>query len=665
MQTIADGRTDGRGLRLRRQAYLLTGDPRRAERLTDHALAAAGRQSSHLDPARFEELARAELVRSFVEGASAADRRDPAATARSDGNGYAAVWEALRTLPPRRRAVIVLRYDEGLSETQIAERIGSTARSVTADTEAGLLSLRARLGAGRDPAELVPAALAAAGGEWTWGAAATMGARPAATTPPAATPVRGASRIADAMIPRTPRTASVSHTPSAPRTGPPATGRRRRHSRVPAAFAAVLAVAGLVLVAVPLVRHHDSAPDAGAGSVPAAAAADVRGASAATAPELPAGLLDWPARGARSVDVSVLPASVAAWKSQARRGEDPTGTAAVLFAGPIDGRQVVLVEALDASGRPRVAQLTGAGPDRLHLTTTELLRPGIAVLSVVPPEGRSGRIRVLVSPEADRDGLLASDITTVPLRPIPVGPDGVSDLLPSPPGAPTCSRVVVLGPADDAAGRPVLESGIVRADMLTAMPGPVEVGTPSIVRTAAITPETRWFDDGALLASKVGGGSVVVAALGPAQSTRAPGVGPITSRLYELRKGSGRWLGSVVSLGSKVECAGAVPVAEAGVRGELTALIRRCPVASGMMPGIVHVVAGPGVNSVKVDLSATRRPAMQKAFSGSAVRPAGVPTELGFTALVLVPMDFPCGKGDLQAIGTEATVGGHVPVYLP
>lgn len=653
MLTIADGRTDDRGRRLHRQAYLLTGDPSRAERLTRRTLATAELQRSDLDPALFDEFAHAELVRSFLDGAAPRDPRDTPATARHDGNGYAAVWEAVRGLPPRRRAVIVLRYDEGLSEEHIAERLGSTARSVTADAEAGLLTLRARLGHGDDPAELVPAALAAAAGEWTWGAVTTVPAVPPVPTVPPVPPVptvpaaREVFRYTDAA------TVHV---------GRPEVSHRRHRGRVLVSIGAAAAAAALVLVAVPLLRQG-SAADADAASAPAAATADSPIVPAAR--QLPAGLLDWPARGARSGDAGVLPDSVAAWKAQAARGEAPTGTATVLFAGPLDGRQVVLLQARDSTGRARVAQLTGTGTDGLRLVAAELLRPGTEVLSVVPPQGRSGRIRVLVSSGATGDGLLASDVSTMPLRPVAIGTDGVSGFLPSPPGAPTHSRVVVLGSSDGPAGRPVLESGIVRADMLTSMPGGVEVGSPSIVRTAAVTPQTRWFDDGALLASKIGGGNVVVAALGPAQSATAPGVGPITSRLYEVRKGSGRWLGSIVSRGSKIECAGAVPVAAAGIQGELTALVRRCPMAGGMMPGIVHVVAGAGVNSVRVDLSATRRPAMQKAFSGSAGRPAGVPTDFGFTALIVVPMDFPCGEGRLVASATGLTIGGHIPVYLP
>lgn len=124
MWTTVDGEPDGRSRRLRRQAYLLTGDPRRAEWLTHRALATAQTRSPHLDPAQVEEFAHAELVRGFLE-AAAGDRRDPTATARHDGNGYAAVWDALRGLPPRRRAVLVLRYDEGLSEAHIAERLAA------------------------------------------------------------------------------------------------------------------------------------------------------------------------------------------------------------------------------------------------------------------------------------------------------------------------------------------------------------------------------------------------------------------------------------------------------------------------------------------------------------------------------------------------------------
>jgi hypothetical protein len=169
----------------------------------------------------------------------------------------------------------------------------------------------------------------------------------------------------------------------------------------------------------------------------------------------------------------------------------------------------------------------------------------------------------------------------------------------------------------------------------------------------------------ALFRTKLGGGPVVVAALGSRQSAMAPGVGEIRSQLYEVRRGRQRWLGSVMTVGSKVVCTGADPVGSAGVRGEMTALVQRCPLAGGMMPGIVHVLGGAGVRSVRVDLAATASPAMQMPFSGTAERPGAVPSDLGFTAVVLVPHEFPCGTGRLTVAGRSLAVGGSIPVYLP
>src|SRR5205823_1768863 len=122
-----------------------------------------------------DEFARAELVRSFVAESYAdrshADRRmlgTNGHTSRPEpAGGQAAVWEALRSLPPRRRAVIVLRYDEGLSEEQIADRLGRPRNNIIADAEAGMLTLRTALNGYGDPGQLVPAALAEARYHWS------------------------------------------------------------------------------------------------------------------------------------------------------------------------------------------------------------------------------------------------------------------------------------------------------------------------------------------------------------------------------------------------------------------------------------------------------------------------------------------------------------------
>ena len=56
------------------------------------------------------------------------------------------LWQALRALPPKQRAVIVLRYYDGLSEAEIAESLGVTKGTVKSQTSKAMASLRLRLG---------------------------------------------------------------------------------------------------------------------------------------------------------------------------------------------------------------------------------------------------------------------------------------------------------------------------------------------------------------------------------------------------------------------------------------------------------------------------------------------------------------------------------------
>ena len=53
-------------------------------------------------------------------------------------------WAAVLTLPPRQRAVLVLRYYEGMTEAQIAETLGCRPGTVKSQASAALANLRAR-----------------------------------------------------------------------------------------------------------------------------------------------------------------------------------------------------------------------------------------------------------------------------------------------------------------------------------------------------------------------------------------------------------------------------------------------------------------------------------------------------------------------------------------
>lgn len=55
------------------------------------------------------------------------------------------LWPHVRSLPPRQRAVIVLRYYEGLSEQEIAEALDCSRGNVKSTAHHALKSLRAAL----------------------------------------------------------------------------------------------------------------------------------------------------------------------------------------------------------------------------------------------------------------------------------------------------------------------------------------------------------------------------------------------------------------------------------------------------------------------------------------------------------------------------------------
>ncbi len=436
-----------------------------------------------------------------------------------------------------------------------------------------------------------------------------------------------------------------------------------------AVLTALVLGAAAILVPAALGGDDPQAPEAGAAAETSQAAAAV---AAVPTRSVPKGLLDWPARGSLGEDQQALTAAVAAWKAKVPAEEAPTSAVGMLYAGELDGRQVALVQALDKNGTPRVAQLSGFRSTAYRLVHAEPLTGRAELLSFMPPDGRGGRLRVLVSPEGQAaDGLLASDVSKVPLRKVKLRADGVSDVLPSPPGIPTCSRVVLMGlPAPlGRSGPRVLESGIVIADMLGAMTMEVEVASSTLAAGDDAVPQTAWFLDGAALAKKARlpkTTKATVAALGPrlrGQALSDADKRIVESRAYELRAGGRKYVGAIVTFGGRTVCTTVSQVAP-GQEGRLTAFALRCPLPSGTA-GLVHVVGGADVKSVQVNLDPTPDPPGQAPYGSFLTRPESGATS-GFAVLDLVPAGFPCGAGTVQATGiAETSQPIRLPVFTP
>lgn len=137
---------------LMRVAYLLTGDRHAAEDLVQSALARTipkWRTLRHADP---EGYLRAVMYREQVSWWRRLRRRretaltsaDEAVQADLSGNTDVrlAMRAALRRLPPAQRTVLVLRYYEDLTETQVAEQLGCSIGTVRSRTHRAVARLR-------------------------------------------------------------------------------------------------------------------------------------------------------------------------------------------------------------------------------------------------------------------------------------------------------------------------------------------------------------------------------------------------------------------------------------------------------------------------------------------------------------------------------------------
>jgi RNA polymerase sigma-70 factor (sigma-E family) len=139
------------GDRLLHTAYGLCGDWQHAEDLVQQALIAVARRWVAIESNPLGYAYRC-LVRSNIDRWRALRRRrevllDPndiaaAAPLVSDAHDDDAVLAALRMLPPRQRAIVVLRYLQDLSEADTAQALGISIGAVKSGASRALARLR-------------------------------------------------------------------------------------------------------------------------------------------------------------------------------------------------------------------------------------------------------------------------------------------------------------------------------------------------------------------------------------------------------------------------------------------------------------------------------------------------------------------------------------------
>jgi len=142
-----------RQVALVRTAYLLTGSQHAAEDLVQATLTRLYLSWERIsDRQHVDAYARRALLnehrstwrRSSRRPEVLSDAVPEAALAPAEYDGEReAVWRFVQALPPRQRAVIVLRYYEDLSEAQIADLLGISTGTVKSQASRALASLRA------------------------------------------------------------------------------------------------------------------------------------------------------------------------------------------------------------------------------------------------------------------------------------------------------------------------------------------------------------------------------------------------------------------------------------------------------------------------------------------------------------------------------------------
>ncbi|MCT2586623.1 SigE family RNA polymerase sigma factor [Actinophytocola gossypii] len=140
---------------LLRYGHLLAGNPHDAADLVQTALEKVGARWSSVvrhtgDPVAYTRRAMANSHvsrwRRMRRENLVAELPDPGGTVDRDPFEDEPLWAALRGLPPRQRAVVVLRYYEDLSEVEIADVLGISRGTVKSQASKAMTTLRTRLG---------------------------------------------------------------------------------------------------------------------------------------------------------------------------------------------------------------------------------------------------------------------------------------------------------------------------------------------------------------------------------------------------------------------------------------------------------------------------------------------------------------------------------------
>ncbi|MDQ3887169.1 MAG: SigE family RNA polymerase sigma factor [Actinomycetota bacterium] len=145
---------------VRRTAYLICGDWHRADDLAQTAFVALHRRWRKIrDKRALDAYVRRSLMRAAIDESRRPWRREHAVEELPDtsSNGSedtvdnvvarrSALVDGLQRVPPRQRAVLVLRFFEGQSVADVATTLNCTEGTVKSQTARGLDALRAALG---------------------------------------------------------------------------------------------------------------------------------------------------------------------------------------------------------------------------------------------------------------------------------------------------------------------------------------------------------------------------------------------------------------------------------------------------------------------------------------------------------------------------------------